>query len=83
VVDENIEFLIMVWQAWATSACSIPIKRAMDCYIACHQPMPQPGWGLQHTVADLKPAGARTYEPKAFATHATASCLSHLMTSTS
>ena len=32
---------------------------------------PQPGWGLQYTTGP-KPAGARTYEPKALATHTTA-----------
>jgi hypothetical protein len=58
----------------------VPIRGALDCYVACQQPAPQAGWGLQHTVADLKPASARTYEPKAFATHASASCVSQLMT---
>lgn len=80
VVGENIEFLIMVYQALGDKTVLEPIRRAMDCYVACQQPAPQAGWGLQHTVADLKPASARTYEPKAFATHATASCVSQLMT---
>lgn len=80
VVGENVEFLIMVYQALGDESVLEPIRRAMNCYVACQQPQPQPAWGLQHTVADLKPAAARTYEPKAFATHATASCLSQLMT---
>jgi len=42
------------------------------------QPAPQAGWGLQHTL-DLKPAGARTYEPKALVTHTTASNIRQLM----
>jgi len=40
--------------------------------------MPQPGWSLQHRL-DLKPAGARTYEPLSLATHTTASNVRHLM----
>ena len=46
----------------------------MNIFIATQQPMPQPGWGLQHTL-DLKPAGARTYEPLSLATHTTAANL--------
>jgi len=79
VADENIKFLIMVWQTLGLKKVLEPIRRAMDCFIAAQQPMPQPGWGLQHTVADLKPAGARTYEPKAFASHTTAGNLQNLM----
>jgi hypothetical protein len=44
----------------------------MDIYVATQQSMPQPAWGLQHFPDSLKPAGARTYEPQAFATHTTA-----------
>jgi PelA/Pel-15E family pectate lyase len=80
VIGENIEFLIMVYQALGDESVLGPIRKAMDCYIACQQPQPQPAWGLQHTVNDLKPSAARTYEPKAFATHATASNLSQMMT---
>ena len=79
VADENIKFLIMVWQTLGLKSVREPIQRAMDCFVAAQQPMPQPGWGLQHTVADLKPAGARTYEPKAFASHTTAGNLQNLM----
>ena len=79
VVDENIKFLIMVWQTLGDKRVLDPIQRAMDIYVAAQQPQPQPGWGLQHTVADLKPAGARTYEPKAFASHTTAGNLENLM----
>jgi len=79
VADENIKFLIMVWQTLGEKRVLEPIRRAMDCFLAAQQPMPQPGWGLQHTVADLKPAGARTYEPEAFASHTTAGNLENLM----
>ena len=48
------------------------IRRAMDCFLACQQPAPQAGWGLQHLPDTLKPSAARTYEPEALATHTTA-----------
>lgn len=51
----------------------------MDCFIATQQPAPQPGWAMQYTVDDLQPAGARTYEPRALATHATAGNLEQMM----
>jgi PelA/Pel-15E family pectate lyase len=79
VAGENIKFLIMVWQALGDKRVLEPIRKAMDCFVLCQQPQPQPAWGLQHTVSDLKPAGARTYEPEAFASHTTggniASCM--------
>jgi len=79
VAGENLKFLIMVWQALGDARVLPSIRKAMDCFLACQQPQPQPAWGLQHKVSDLKPAGARTYEPEAFATHTTggniASCM--------
>jgi hypothetical protein len=39
---------------------------------------PQAGWALQYTT-DLKPAGARTYEPKALVTHTTATNIERLL----
>jgi PelA/Pel-15E family pectate lyase len=79
VAGENLKFLIMVWQALGDKRVLEPIRKAMDCFVLCQQPQPQPAWGLQHKVSDLKPAGARTYEPEAFASHTTggniASCM--------
>lgn len=72
VSAENIEFLIMVWQTLGDERVLDPIARGMDCFVKAQQPVPQAGWGLQHTVADLKPASARTYEPKALVSHTTA-----------
>jgi hypothetical protein len=80
VAAENIKFLLMCLQALGEERVVDPIHRAMDCFILCQQPQPQPAWGLQHTVADLKPAGARTYEPKAFVTHTTAANIAQMMT---
>ncbi len=79
VAAENILFLLMVWQTLRDRRVLDPITRAMDCFVRAQQPLPQPGWGLQHTVADLKPAGARTYEPRALVSHATAGNVSLMM----
>lgn len=79
VAGENLKFLLMVWQALGDKTVLEPIRRAMDSFIACQQPQPQPAWGLQHRVSDLKPTGARTYEPEAFATHTTAGNIASCM----
>jgi hypothetical protein len=55
------------------------IYRAMDSFVITQQGQPQPGWGMQYTVTDLKPVGARTYEPDALTTHTTANNLTQLM----
>jgi hypothetical protein len=72
VAAENIKFLLMVHQTLGDPRAIPAIRRAMDIFVKTQQPAPQAGWGLQHTL-DLKPAGARTYEPKALVTHTTAS----------
>ncbi|WP_269717036.1 pectate lyase [Caulobacter sp. NIBR2454] len=79
VAGENLEFLLMVYQTLGDERVVDPINRAMNSFVVTQQPQPQPAWGLQHTVEDLKPAGARTYEPKAFATHTTAQNISSMM----
>ncbi|RZF64947.1 pectate lyase [Sphingomonas populi] len=79
VAAENIVFLLMVWQTLGDARVLDPIARAMDCFVRAQQPQPQPGWGLQHTVADLKPASARTYEPKALVSHTTATNVALMM----
>lgn len=38
------------------------IRRAMNFLLISQQPRPYAGWGQQYTM-DLKPAGARSYEP--------------------
>lgn len=76
VAGENLEFLIYAYHGLARNGRGDPrvldaIHRGMDIFIKTQQPMPQPAWGLQHFPDTLKPAGARTIEPQAFATHAT------------
>jgi PelA/Pel-15E family pectate lyase len=79
VAAENIVFLLMVWQTLGDARVLDAIARGMDCFVRAQQPQPQPGWGLQHTVADLKPASARTYEPKALVSHTTAANIALMM----
>ena len=43
----------------------------MNAFLVTQQGPPQPGWALQYTL-DLKPSGARSYEPNALVTHTTA-----------
>ncbi len=78
VAEENIDFLLLVLQQLGDERVREPIMRAMACYIALQQPQPSPGFALQYTL-DLKPAGARTYEPSALSPHTTAAALSKMM----
>jgi len=71
VAAENIDFLIMCYQALGDPNVLDTIIRGMNAFLVTQQGAPQPGWALQYTL-DLKPAGARTYEPNALATHTTA-----------
>ncbi|MEC5398829.1 pectate lyase [Uliginosibacterium sp. H1] len=79
VAQENIEFLVMVYQTLGYTKVLDPINRAMNVFLNLQQPQPQPGFSLQYTP-DLRPAGARSYEPLALATHTTAAALSNMMT---
>jgi PelA/Pel-15E family pectate lyase len=78
VAAENIRFLLMVYRSLGEARVKPAILRAMEVFLVTHQPMPQPGWSLQHTL-DLKPAGARSYEPLSLATHTTAANVRHLL----
>ena len=71
VAAENMDFLLMCYQAFGDAALLDPIVRGMNAFLVTQLGPPQPGWGLQHTL-DLLPSGARTYEPKALVTHITA-----------
>jgi PelA/Pel-15E family pectate lyase len=71
VAAENMDFLLMCYQAFGDERLIDPIIRGMNAFIVTQLGPPQPGWGLQHTL-DLQPSGARTYEPKALVTHTTA-----------
>jgi PelA/Pel-15E family pectate lyase len=79
VAGENIKFLLMVYQTLGDARALAAIRKAMDIFVVTQQPQPQPAWGLQHKVTDLKPVGARTYEPDACTTHTTANNISQLL----
>ncbi|HZF95064.1 MAG TPA: pectate lyase [Allosphingosinicella sp.] len=78
VAAENIRFLIMAYQALGETRVMDSIVRGMNVYLVTQLGAPQPGWALQYTL-DLKPAGARSYEPDSLATHTTASNVQALM----
>ncbi|MFV3128474.1 pectate lyase [Niveispirillum sp. KHB5.9] len=79
VAGENLEVLVFAYQTLGDKKLLDPIRRGMDIFLATQQPQPQPAWGLQHRTTDLKPAGARTYEPEGFATHTTANNIKQLL----
>ena len=78
VTAGNVEFLMLCYQALGDERLLEPIARGMNAFVVTLQPKPQAGWALQYTP-DLKPAGARTYEPTALATHTTAANIGHLL----
>jgi hypothetical protein len=77
VAGENIKFLLMCVVALGEQGLLPHIVRAMECLRRMQQSGPQAGWGLQHLATDQggraagAPAGARSYEPRALATHTT------------
>jgi PelA/Pel-15E family pectate lyase len=78
VAGENIKFLIMCYQALGEQRVLDPVIRAMNSFLVLQQGQPQPGWGLQYKL-DLKPVGARSYEPDALTTHTSANAIEQLM----
>lgn len=79
VTAENVGYLIMANEVLQDPRLLPAIHRGMDIYLLTQQGEPQPGWALQYTPDDLKPAAARSYEPKALATHTTASAIRQLL----
>lgn len=79
VTAENVGYLIMANEVLQDPRLLPAIHRGMDIYLLTQQGEPQPGWALQYTPDDLKPAAARSYEPKALATHTTASAIKQLL----
>jgi PelA/Pel-15E family pectate lyase len=71
VVWENVNFLIQCYATLGEQRLLEPIGRGMNVYLLTQQPPPQAGWSQQYTL-DLKPSGARTYEPTALMPNYTA-----------
>ena len=78
VAEENIDFLLLVLQQLGEERVREPIQRAMACYRDLQHVAPTAGWALQYTL-DMKPAGARTYEPRAVVPHATAPAIVRML----
>jgi PelA/Pel-15E family pectate lyase len=78
VAKENLDFLVMYYQAVGDPRVLDPIVRGMSAFIVMQQGPPQAGWALQYTL-DLKPSGARTYEPNSLVTHTTATNIELLL----
>ena len=64
VIPECIDFLVQCYQTLGLPGLKEPIYRAMYLCILLQQGAPYAGWADQYTVADLKPAHARSYEPR-------------------
>ena len=75
---DNVRFLIACYRALGDQHLLEPIRRALNCILLLQQGAPQPGWSWQFTP-DLKPAGARSYEPDGIYTGATYHSISLLM----
>jgi PelA/Pel-15E family pectate lyase len=78
VAAENIDFLVMCYQALGDPRLPDAIARGMNAFLVTQQPAPQAGWALQYTP-ELKPVGARTYEPDALVSHTTAANIQSLI----
>lgn len=72
VIPENIDFLINCYNSLGIHSLKEPILRALNLMIVLQQGAPYAGWADQYFVTDLKPAHARTYEPRSVNTGTTA-----------
>ena len=79
VIPGVIEFLTQCYQALGMQNLKEPILRAMYLIPTLQQGAPYAGWADQYTVEDLKPAHARSYEPRAINTSTTAEMVHRLM----
>lgn len=79
VTPEIIDFLIQCYQAMGLQNIKDPIMRAMYLMITLQQGEPYAGWADQYTVTDLKPAHARSYEPRSVNTGTTVGMIYQMM----
>lgn len=79
VSAENIEFLLQCYQAMGLQDIKEPIIRAMNLMIILQQGAPYAGWADQYSITDLKPAHARSYEPRSVNTGTTAQVIYLMM----
>jgi len=71
VTTANIDFLLQCYTTLGMSNLREPILKAMHLLRDLQQPMPLAGWADQYTPDDLKPAHARSYEPRSINTGTT------------
>lgn len=71
VMPDNIEFLIQCYQELGRKDLLKPIRKALDLTLKLQQPGPLTGWADQYFVKTLKPAHARSYEPRSVNTGTT------------
>lgn len=71
VMPDNIEFLIQCYQELGRKDLLKPIHKALDLTLKLQQPGPLSGWSDQYFVKTLKPAHARSYEPRSVNTGTT------------
>ena len=79
VMPRNIEFLTQCYTSLGMKELKEPILRAMRCLRDLQQPLPLAGWADQYTVKDLKPAHARSYEPRAVNTGTTVAMIRQMI----
>ena len=64
VMAENIDFLLQCYTQLGMEELREPILRAMHLLCDLQQQPPLAGWADQYTPDDLRPAHARSYEPR-------------------
>ena len=78
VLRKNIEFLMQCHQQLGRPELKEAALRAMYCCRDLQQKGPYPGWADQYTL-DMKPAQARSYEPRAINLGTTPICIRMMM----
>ncbi len=79
VIPEACDFLLQCYQTLGLPGLKEPILRAMYMTVLLQQGAPYAGWSDQYTVADLKPAHARSYEPRSVNSGTTVSMIRQMM----
>ena len=79
VMEENIDFLLQCYTSLGREDLKQPILKAMHLLRDLQQKPPLAGWADQYTPDDLKPAHARSYEPRAINTATTIAMVNKMM----
>ncbi|MBQ8520687.1 MAG: pectate lyase [Bacteroides sp.] len=79
VIPEATDFLLQCYQALGMPGLKEPVMRAMYLIVTLQQGLPYAGWADQYFVDDLKPAHARSYEPRSVNTGTTAAMIRQLI----